>query len=464
MDDIYVLNRLFTEYFGKGTACDAQRISGSGGNRRYYRLSRNNDVCIGCIGDNLRENQSFIALSACFRDAGIDYTPQVLAVSEDGMAYLQTDLGKDSLLDIIKSGNYEKMIVRTLHKLVKLQNIDLNIIKDCTEYGPFDKRQIFWDLNYFKYEYLKPLSYNFDESALEDDFEALANDLLKAAQKTYGFMWRDCQSRNIYIKGGEPYFIDYQGGRPGPGLYDAVSLLWQAAAGFDAEFRTNMLKVYATEFAEYKSIEPGEILADVDLFALFRTLQVLGAYGLRGLIEHKAHFIESIPGALSNLKELNDRGVLDKYPELKRLSDIAAEDTRFKGSDSSELTVTVFSFSYKKGYPADYSGNGGGFMFDCRGMHNPGRYAEYKELTGKDKPVIDFLEQRGEVFDFVDKAMATVTPSVDCYLRRGFKSLQIGFGCTGGRHRSVYCAERFSRLLGEKYPNLDIKIIHREQQ
>ena len=277
-------------------------------------------------------------------------------------------------------------------------------------------------------------------------------------------MFRDFQSRNVMVCDGKPYFIDFQGGRRGPGIYDAVSFLWQAKAGFSDDFRSKMLDYYF-EMRHVLAGENRDYVRERKLtydFALFRTLQVLGAYGLRGLVERKAHFIESIPPALRNLRSLLSSGAADDYPELKRICNEICNDARFKENESGALHIKVFSFSYKKGYPADYTGNGGGFMFDCRGMHNPGRYQEYKSLTGRDRAVIDFLEERGEVQEFVRKAVDIVSPSVETYIRRGFSNLQIGFGCTGGQHRSVYCAEHVATILADKYPEATVTLIHRE--
>jgi len=319
-------------------------------------------------------------------------------------------------------------------------------------------------LNYFKYSFLKTTATNFDESRLEDDFERLAADLMSVGKEQWGFMYRDCQSRNVMIRDGEPWWIDFQGGRPGPMLYDAVSFLWQARAGFTDEERRHFLLHYANAVSKIKGIAMERILENWGLFALFRTLQVLGAYGFRGLIEKKAHFIESISAGIKNLEDLRVGGILDPYPELKRVSKVLSESKycRKRESDGG-LTVSVFSFSYKKGYPEDLSGNGGGFMFDCRGMHNPGRYDEYKRLTGLDKPVVNFLETRGEVQDFVENAYRTVAPSIERYKERGFSSLQVGFGCTGGRHRSVYCAQAFAKMVGDAFEGISIRLEHREQ-
>lgn len=260
-------------------------------------------------------------------------------------------------------------------------------------------------------------------------------------------------------------FIDFQGGRKGPVLYDAVSFLWQARAGFSSDFRKKMVEYYALEYCEGDFIKAKKMLTALPLIILFRTLQVLGAYGFRGLVEHRAHFIVSIPGALSNLREMLIEGAVDSYPELKRIVEILIKDHRFSKlelSDKTPLTIEVFSFSYKNGYPDDFSGNGGGFMFDCRAMHNPGRYKQYKELTGRDSEVVDFLEERGEVQAFLSAAWSLTDPAVERYLRRGFNNLQIGFGCTGGQHRSVYCAEATAHHISAFFPEANVVLLHRE--
>ncbi len=466
------------------------KLPGAGSGRRYYRILSSgeglmceNDVLtgsqsvrsiIGVAGDNRNDCTAFVSLSDSFANAGIS-VPRVLAVSADGMHYLQEDLGTVSLFDMIPHGGdpipseVERIIKECIEGLVRMQLCPPNVWEQGVVYKPFDRRQVMWDLNYFKYEYLRPASVDFDEDALEDDFERFADGLCAYGFDTNGFMFRDFQSRNVMICNGKPYFIDFQGGRKGPGIYDAVSFLWQAKAGFSDDFRSKMLDYYF-EMRHVLAGENRDHVRERKLtydFALFRTLQVLGAYGLRGLVERKAHFIESIPPALRNLRSLLSSGAADDYPELKRVCREICNDARFKENEIGALHIgalhiKVFSFSYKKGYPADYTGNGGGFMFDCRGMHNPGRYQEYKSLTGRDRAVIDFLEERGEVQEFVRKAVDIVSPSVETYIRRGFSNLQIGFGCTGGQHRSVYCAEHVASILADKYPEATVTLIHRE--
>ena len=462
------LAEMFAGCFGK-KAESVRRLPGAGSARIYYRIEGEGKECIGTVSQNLDDSEAFIALSKVFRENGAN-VPEVYCYSDDKRLYLQEDLGDRSLFDMIAAARkdpslndeLEEMVKKSIDQLVKIQNIDVRVLKKAVRYPAFSRRQVMWDLNYFKYEYLKPSGFDFDEDKLEDDFESFADELLKIAKEDTGFMYRDFQSRNIIIKDNESWLIDFQGGRIGPKIYDVVSFLWQAKAGFSEEFRDRILE-YSKENSSYRHecyIKFGNAVLKM---ALFRTLQVLGAYGLRGLVERKAHFIESIPAALQNLKALINRGVADAYPTLKSICEVICDDSRFLPKNDEGLTVTVFSFSYKKGYPADFSGNGGGFMFDCRGMHNPGRYDEYKQLTGRDKPVIDFLEERGEVQTFTQRAVEMVSPTVQRYLQRGFNSLQIGFGCTGGRHRSVYCAETVAKMLAQKFPDAEVRLIHREQ-
>ena len=364
----------------------------------------------------------------------------------------------------MKSGNRLELGRRAIDELVKLQSLPEEIWAEKTGFVPFGERLITWDLNYFKYDFLKPAGVVFNEDKLEDDFAKIKSRLLLTPEALWGFMYRDFQSRNLMIKDDKLWLIDYQGGRKGPIVYDIISFLWQAKAPFTFEEREALCSYYCEKISERRGIKVKEITKEIEPFALFRTLQVFGAYGFRGLIERKPHFIESLPGAQRNLKFLLEKGAIDPYPELKKISEKSVEIRFREEPDREELTLKVFSFSYKKGYPEDRSGNGGGFMFDCRGMHNPGRYEEYKSLTGKDEPVIRFLEERGETGQFIERAWEIVKPSIERYIERGFTSLQVGFGCTGGQHRSVYCAEKFAKKAREVFPKIVVELIHREQR
>ena len=317
-----------------------------------------------------------------------------------------------------------------------------------------------WDLNYFKYCFLKATGLEFQENLLEDDFERMADTLLQIEPQV--FMYRDFQSRNIMIREEKPYFIDFQGGRKGPFYYDVASFLWQAKANYPDSLRQELLDEYLDALRPYHAIDKEQFLTTLRHFVLFRTLQVLGAYGFRGYFEKKAHFIQSVPYAIENLRQLLETD-FPEYPYLCLMLRKLTELPQFASiRNRRKLTVRVMSFSYKKGIPEDPSGNGGGYVFDCRAVHNPGKYEQYKQLTGRDKPVIDFLEQDGEILQFLEHVDALADAHVQRFLERGFTNLSICFGCTGGQHRSVYSAEHVAHHLNEKF-GVRIRLIHREQ-
>ncbi len=452
---------LFFRRYGMTPSCE--RLPGAGSDRVYVRLSAPGlTPVIGATGPDRKENTTFISLARAFRACGHNM-PEIYDVSADAHSYLLEDLGDVSLLSLLDGPDRIPLAEKALEALASLQTEPEEIWAPLVSSRPFSRRQIMWDLNYFKYEMLKPCGILFDEDALEDDFQDLAVSLSEVPEKLQGFMYRDFQSRNIMVSDGKLWLIDFQGGRKGPMIYDAVSFLWQAKAGFTSDERRRLFAHYAETLSSIRGLDVETIMRELPRFSLFRTLQVLGAYGFRGLVERKAHFIESIPAALGNLSALLEEGAIDRWPELRRVCQSLISSRFASLLPSGKLVVSVFSFSYKRGYPEDLSGNGGGFMFDCRGMHNPGRYDRYKKLTGLDGEVIEFLEERGEVQKFVESAVEIVTPSVAAYLRRGFSSLQVGFGCTGGQHRSVYCAESFAHKLKELFPAVEVHICHREQ-
>lgn len=475
------LNRLFKEYAGvlpeKVTA-----LTGSASNRKYYRLSAGGRDVLGAVGTDVRENHAFITLAEHFRRKGINM-PEILAVSGDGMMYLQEDLGTDVLGDMVaavnKAGGFAVnedaamdderqrrlvgLLCETMAQLPDIQykgaeGLDFGI---CYPQPSFDRRMIMFDLNYFKYCFLKPSGVEFDEVKLQDDFEKFADDLL--TEDTDTFLYRDFNARNVMIKDGKPYFIDFQGGRRGPIYYDVASFIWQARAKYPEWLKKKMLGSYFDALAEYHDADMIDFNRNLSLFILFRNLQVLGAYGFRGLIEHKAQFVTPIPQALANLKERLPE-IENEYSYLHEVLTSMTELPRFKAEEEDgRLEVKVYSFSFKKGIPEDLSGNGGGYVFDCRSIHNPGRYEPYRKLTGRDREVIDFLEDDGEIVGFLEHVYGVVDPHVETYAKRGFTHLQVSFGCTGGQHRSVYCAEHLAHHLSEKYPEVRIRLIHREQ-
>jgi aminoglycoside/choline kinase family phosphotransferase len=463
---------LFENYTGEKSPQCIQ-LKGEGSNRQYFRLFSPSCSLIGVKGENKAENEAFIALANHFEKKGLP-TPKVFGVSDDSMYYIQEDLGDLSLFQYIQngissgnmSGQEKEMLIKTISLLPKIQfegaeGLDFSV---CFPQAEFDRRTIFWDLNYFKYSFLKPTGIAFSELELEKDFERMSEVLLQTNTPT--FLYRDFQSRNVMICNNEPYFIDFQGGRKGPIFYDVASFLWQSKAHFSEELREELLQVYLQAVRKYTAIEDAVFKDQLRQFVLFRMLQVLGAYGFRGLFERKAYFLESIPYSLQNLSVLLQKG----YPEYPYLSEVLHQLTQLSAFQKKEeadlvspLKVRVYSFSYKKGIPADESGNGGGYVFDCRAVHNPGRYQEYKELTGLDEPVIRFLEQDGEIFPFLENIYKLADSHIKRYMERGFTDLMFSFGCTGGQHRSVYAAQRTAEHIARKF-GINVHLIHREQE
>ncbi len=447
-----------------------EELPSSGSNRRYFRLSaQNGPSIIGVLGTSQKENEAFIYMSGHFAAQNLP-VPRVLCVSEDRMAYIQEDLGDRLLFKEIEKGRathsfsaYEKQLLTDTIRL--LPDVQFRGAQDfdftkCYPTVNFDVRSIMWDLNYFKYCFLKATGIDFQEDRLEDDFQNMASVLMKNDTDT--FMYRDFQSRNVMIKDGKPWLIDFQGGRRGPFYYDVASFLWQAKANLPDSLRNELLLEYLDSVRKYIPLEKEQFLATLRHFVLFRTLQVLGAYGFRGYFEKKPHFMQSVPFALANLRELL-REPFVEYPYLDKLLNRLVNLKQFTDElDKKKLTVKVLSFAYKKGIPNDPSGNGGGFVFDCRAINNPGKYERYKPFTGLDENVIRFLEDDGEVFTFLEHCYELTDASVARYMERGFTNLMIAFGCTGGQHRSVYCAQHTAEHISSKF-NVKVELIHREQ-
>ncbi|MBR6757766.1 MAG: phosphotransferase [Bacteroidaceae bacterium] len=464
------LKDLYTAYYGTQPTM-VQPLTAAGSARRYYRIQSGGTSSVGVVGESVDENRAFVTLSQHLYEAGLP-VPKVLCVSEDGLRYLQTDLGNTSLYDYLapcrKSGEWNekstKILSQTIQSLVSIQveghrNMDYS---QCYPSGIFDERTIMYDLNYFKYCFLKATGVNFHENKLQDDFELLTEHLLKAEPQ--GFMYRDFQSRNVMIVDEKPYFIDFQGGRYGAVHYDVASFLWQSRAQYPIALRQRLTHEYiATLRLYYPHLNEERFIQELKLFVLFRTMQVLGAYGFRGYFERKELFLQSIPQSIDIVRSLLDEGVAQPYPHLHATLQAVCDLPCFHAkAPRNALCVTVYSFSYKKGLPGDDSGNGGGYIFDCRAIHNPGRYEQYKSLTGNDAAVIEFLEKDGEILSFLDHTYALVDASIERYLSRGFTSLQVSFGCTGGQHRSVYSAQALAQHIHRKY-NIEVQLIHREQ-
>lgn len=462
-----LLAQLYQSYTGEAPA-SIEPLPGAGSNRQYFRL-KGKESLIGVYGTSTEENRAFIYMARHFSQKGLP-VPRILAEAADQSAYLQDDLGDTSLFQLIKqgreSGNFSdeetNILKQTIRLLPQIQfegNKEMDF-SYCYPLAAFNRRSVLWDLNYFKYCFLKATGLEFQENLLEDDFERMADTLLQIEPQV--FMYRDFQSRNIMIREEKPYFIDFQGGLKGPFYYDVASFLWQAKANYPDSLRQELLDEYLDALRPYHTIDKEQFLTTLRHFVLFRTLQVLGAYGFRGYFEKKTHFIQSVPYAIENLRQLLETD-FPEYPYLCLMLRKLTELPQFASiRNRRKLTVRVMSFSYKKGIPEDPSGNGGGYVFDCRAVHNPGKYEQYKQLTGRDKPVIDFLEQDGEILQFLEHVDALADAHVQRFLERGFTNLSICFGCTGGQHRSVYSAEHVAHHLNEKF-GVRIRLIHREQ-
>lgn len=461
-----ILTALYKKYTGKECA-EVTEMQSSGSNRQYFRL-HGEPTLIGVVGTCLEENKAFMYMSQHFSKKGLS-VPKVLISSDDSMAYLQEDLGDTILYNEIEKGRLtsvfseeeKTLLVKTLRKLPDMQfaGADGMDFTHCYPAPEFNARSIMWDLNYFKYCFLKATGLEFLEDKLEDDFQKLTDVLLRSSSAT--FMYRDFQSRNVMIKDGEPWFIDFQGGRKGPVYYDVASFLWQAKANFPDSLRQELLKEYIDALRKYQPVNEKYFYAQLHHFILFRTLQVLGAYGFRGYFEKKPHFMQSVPYAIANLRQL----LKEPYPEYPYLSKVLTELVNMKQFDSVKqrsLTVRVMSFAYKKGIPYDNSGNGGGYVFDCRAVNNPGKYDRYKPFIGLDTPVIKFLEDDGEILKFLDNVYDLVDAHVKRFMERGFTNLMVCFGCTGGQHRSVYCAQHTAEHISKKF-NVKVELVHREQ-
>lgn len=481
MEELY---RLFAGYTGREPE-SVREVGSSGSPRKYLRMRAGDTTLIGSAGTDADENRAFFTIGRNLRGHGIA-VPEVLAVSEDGMCYLQQDLGEKNLFGLIDAergrGEMSPGLMETLRAtmsaLPKIQfegarGLDWNV---CYPEPYFGRTTVMFDLNYFKYCFLKSTGLPFNEILLQKDFERLSDDLCSDGTET--FMYRDFQSRNVMIHDGKPWFIDFQGGRRGPVHYDVASFLWQARAGFPDAMKRILLDTYLEALGEYMpDVRREQFMDRLGLFVLFRTLQVLGAYGFRGYFEGKDHFIRSVPAAIANLRgllegrDLTTAGKTCPFSSYPYLSDTLARLAalpRFApevpgGAQLSKgLVVDVYSFSFRKGIPEDHSGNGGGYVFDCRSTHNPGRIPYYRQFTGLDPEVISFLENDGEITDFLSNVYPIVDHHVGRFVERGFDHLQIAFGCTGGQHRSVYCAQHTAEHIKERF-GVCVHLVHREQ-
>jgi aminoglycoside/choline kinase family phosphotransferase len=450
------------------------QLGGSG--RKIIRLTSNKLTAIGILYDVREENVAFLEFSRHFRRHGLP-VPEIYAEDLTHGAYLEEDFGDTTLFEFLSEHRagaaiapeavaaYRK-VVAVLPRFQVEAGRDLNY-KVCYPRASFDRQSIAWDLNYFKYYFLRLAGIPFNEQALEDDFSRLTKFLLSAAREY--FLYRDFQSRNIMLRDGNPSFLDYQGGRKGALQYDIASLLYDAKADLPPELRQQLLDHYLDSLATYIDLDRAVFMQFYYPYVYVRIMQALGAYGFRGFYERKAHFLQSVPYALKNLRWLLHNVELPiALPTLTQAfrSIVASEKLQGLTSDpakTEKLTVRIFSFSFHRGLPQDDTGNGGGFVFDGRSLPNPGREERFKSLTGKDVEVAEYLDQQESVHQFLASVIALVDASVDTYQRRGFKHLMVSFGCTGGQHRSVYLAEQLAKHLRGR-AGVEVVVHHREQE
>lgn len=448
-------------------AVEIVELPSSGSNRHYFRVSlRDQESLLAAFNRDVSENIAWYSFSQHFHQLGLR-VPRIFCRDETYTYFLLQDLGNTDLLSMATASppalveETYRMVLKDLlrFQVEGIRGLDLDVAYPA---GRLDRNSIMWDLNYFKYYFVKPHELPFDEGKLELDFQAFAAKLLEAGGGY--FMYRDFQARNILLHEGEPWYIDFQGGREGPLMYDVASLLYQARANLGKDLRSHLLRFYLEELDNIAPGQSGHFQLYYHYFACFRLMQVLGAYGFRGMIQRKGHFLKSIPFALDNLAEL--KGLLDlqpDYPELHRVFTqlLSLTQYRVNTAPGDLLNVQVNSFSYKKkGYPLDFTDHGGGFVFDCRGLPNPGRLPELRDYTGLQKPVIEFLQAQPGVQTFADHAYALVSQHIEEFLNRGFNHLQVNFGCTGGKHRSVYMAELLSTRLRSLSDRLNVKVNH----
>ncbi|HEX9939972.1 MAG TPA: RNase adapter RapZ [Longimicrobium sp.] len=473
-----IFRRLFRHRFGKNPV-SILPLEGDGSQRQMFRLvGESIETAIGVVGPDREENRAFLSFTEAFRSIGLP-VPEIYGYDEKNGLYLEEDLGETTLFDALSLARKEEpdaafptaivpVYRRILELLPRFQVQGGKAVDYSVAYprAAFDRQSILWDLNYFKYHFLKLAHVPFNEARLEKDFRRFATFLLGA--DTRHFLYRDFQSRNIMLRDGEPWFIDYQGGRRGALQYDVASLLYDPKAGVPEELREELLDHYLDQLDTLlPRVDRVRFRQHFRGYVLVRIMQAMGAYGYRGFYERKPRFLQSVPQAVRNLERILETGFLPvELPELRAVFErICASRSLRKSQPKAPpgLTIHVGSFSYKGGYPEDAGGHGGGFVFDARAIHNPGRYSEYSPLCGCDEPVITFLDGMPEVHEFWDHVRGLVDNSVGVYLLRGFTSLNVWFGCTGGQHRSVYFANRLADHLRRSFAAVNVMVTHREE-
>jgi aminoglycoside/choline kinase family phosphotransferase len=453
-----VLKRLFEQHF-QLPATDIQPLQGQlgGSGRAIVRLAAGDRTAIGILYPVREENLAFLEFSRHFRRHGLP-VPEIYAEDLSQGAYLEEDLGKTTLFEFLganragevigaKAIEAYRQVVAVLPRFQVEAGRDLNY-KVCYPRSSFDRQSIAWDLNYFKYYFLRLAGVPFNEQALEHDFTRLTKFLLGASHDY--FLYRDFQSRNVMLRDGQPFFLDYQGGRKGALQYDIASLLYDGKADLPPEVRQKLLEHYLNCLASYIKVDRERFMEHYYAFVYVRIMQAMGAYGFRGFYERKAHFLQSVPYALKNLRWLAANVQLPiALPALMDALQAmpASEKLQGLGSSPAGLTVRIFSFSFHRDMPVDGSGNGGGFVFDARSLPNPGREEQFRSLTGKDAAVIDYFSRQASVHQYLSSVLSLVDATISNYQLRGFKNLMVSVGCTGGQHRSVYLAEQLVKHL-----------------
>lgn len=470
--------RQLAEHYYQAPCSKMEKIPQSGSVRIYCRLHfEGKPTLMGAYNEDVAENRAFFAYTRFFGEHGVN-VPQLLSIHDNEQYYLLSDLGDETLYSFLLrhregqtlapevTGYYQKVIRQLpLIQMTGKQGLDFSV---AYPRHAFDRQSMQWDLNYFKYYFVKLSKITFDEQKLEDDFQTLMDELLQCDSDF--FLYRDFQSRNIMIHNGDVYFIDYQGGRKGSYFYDIASLLFDGKADLPFELRESLLDLYLSELQKHIEVDTTCFRKHFYSFVLIRIMQAMGAYGYRGYFEKKSHFLQSIPYAMSNINYLLTGDKLpDNIPYLKSiLQQLTRVDwTFFTGGkapakDDHRLHVLVQSFSFKKGVPQDPSENGGGFVFDCRCLPNPGREPQYRNFSGKDTCVKEYLEKYEEVDRFKLQVNNIIDMAVDNYIEREFNHLMVSFGCTGGQHRSAYFAESAAAHLRTKYPDILVELRHRD--
>jgi len=465
--------QLFEAHFGHRPEAILE-MAPDGSTRKYYRLvCRDGETAVGAVGPDHEENRAFLSFARTFRKIGLP-VPEILGASPQVGVWLEEDLGDTTLFQALTAARVggdadsfpkeaRELFRKSLALLPHFQVRGHEVIDYRVAYPrqAFDKRSIRWDLNYFKYHFLKLAHVPFNEQRLEDDFSRLTDFLLEA--DTDFFLYRDFQSRNIMIQDGQPWFIDFQGGRRGALQYDVASLLYDAKANLPPAVREELLTGYLDALGELIPVDPETFRRRFTGYVLVRLMQAMGAFGYRGFFERKRRFLESVPYAARNLRGLLDTSLPQDLPELEAVFGRIVD--RWAGPESggvgqSKLSVLIRSFSFRDGYPADTEGHGGGFVFDCRGLPNPHHREDLRPFTGKDAVVTEFMEASSRVQDFWENVRGMVDQQVEAYDARDFDSLTISFGCTGGQHRSVFMAEKLALHLQERHPGVGVRLSH----